>query len=278
MIEDILVCLEGSASSACAIDAAIGLGRQLRARLAGLAIVDEPDIRAGEPTGIGGSSYKAQRDEALLADAHRHAQAWLDGFAQRCRDAGLTAQTLELEGRPVETIVRQMQRYDLTVMGRDVNFRFETHDRDRYTRDMVLRRSGKPMLVVPDAPAPSGSGALIAWDGSTAARRALEAFAASGLAEGRELHVVAVDDDGATAWDMATRGVQLLRAHDLDARVHNVVSLLPVAGAILEQRDKLGAGLVVLGAYVPSRLTRWLWGSVTHEIVEKAPVPLFLHY
>jgi hypothetical protein len=39
--------------------------------MVGLAIVDEPDIRAGTPTGIGGSSFKHERDEALLAEAPR---------------------------------------------------------------------------------------------------------------------------------------------------------------------------------------------------------------
>ncbi len=50
---DILVCLEGSACSASAIDVAIGFARDLGATLVGLAIVDEPDIVAGAATSIG---------------------------------------------------------------------------------------------------------------------------------------------------------------------------------------------------------------------------------
>ena len=42
MIKDILVCLEGSASSDRATDLAIEIARELSARLMGLAIVDEP--------------------------------------------------------------------------------------------------------------------------------------------------------------------------------------------------------------------------------------------
>src|SRR5690348_11302189 len=98
MVENVLVCLEGSASTDRATELAIELAGHLGGQPAGLAVGDGPDIRAGEPTGIGGSSYKAQRDEALLADAHSHAQEWLDRFASRCRDQGVKAQTLELEG------------------------------------------------------------------------------------------------------------------------------------------------------------------------------------
>ena len=46
MIKDVLVCLEGSASSEAATNHAIGIAREVRAQLAGLTIVDEPDIRA----------------------------------------------------------------------------------------------------------------------------------------------------------------------------------------------------------------------------------------
>src|SRR5947209_7245977 len=151
MVKQILVCLEGSSSSKCATEVAIAMARDLGATLVGLAVVDAPDILSNEATGFGGSSYKHDRDEALLADAHEHARAWLDAFADRCRSAGVVAQTSELTGRPAATILDELVRYDLTILGRDVNFRFETEERDARTRDLILRRAGKPVVVVPEA-------------------------------------------------------------------------------------------------------------------------------
>jgi nucleotide-binding universal stress UspA family protein len=87
-----------------------------------------------------------------------------------------------------------------------------------------------------------------------------------------------VDDDGATAWATATRGADLLSELGIAASVHNLVPPGSVAEAILARREKLDAGLMVLGAYTRSRFARMLWGSVTQEIVEKTVVPLFLHY
>jgi hypothetical protein len=84
---------------------------------------------------------------------------------------------------------------------------------------------------------------MVAFDGSTASVRAIRAFAASGLARASEMHVVCVDDNGATAWDLAMRGVQLFSEHNLPAQPVNIVSALPIADALLETRAKIGARL-----------------------------------
>src|SRR5437899_868638 len=143
MIKDILVGLEGSPSSARAVELAIELGHALDATLVGLAVVDEPSIVAGSATSIGGASFKHQRDESLLADAHARAQQWLDAFALQCLQAAAAASVLELRGRPAAMILEELQRHDLTILGRDVNFRFETEETDAQTRDTILRRAGK---------------------------------------------------------------------------------------------------------------------------------------
>src|SRR5438045_2963280 len=100
MIKEILVCLEGSASSDRATSVALSTASALGATLAGLAVVDEPDIRAGTPTGFGGSSFKKQRDDELLRDARDKARTWLSTFEERCRQAGVPARMLEVRGRP----------------------------------------------------------------------------------------------------------------------------------------------------------------------------------
>jgi nucleotide-binding universal stress UspA family protein len=275
----ILVCLEGSASSASAVAWAIELAQVLATTLTGLAIVDEPDIMAAAPTGIGGASYRRDRDAVLLADAHAHATGWLRDFAARGHAAGLSVRALELEGRPADKILEELAHHDFAVFGRDVNFRFETQESDRYTRDRILRRAGKPLIVVPPGAAPSGSSVMILYDGSPAAIRALRGFAASGLGRGRKIYVATVDDDGATAFERATQGCELLlRDFAVAASPENIVSAEPVVDALLARRAKLDAALIVVGGYVPSPFARLVWGSVTHGVLERSVVPVFVHY
>jgi nucleotide-binding universal stress UspA family protein len=278
MIQNILVCLEGSPSGKRAVDMAIRLARQHQARLAGLAIVDEPDIRAGAATGIGGASYKKQRDDALVEDAEQHAERWLAEFSALCRQQEIPARTVEERGRPAATILEEMQRHDLVLMGRDANFKFDLAARDAQTRDAVLHRARKPVIVVPEAAPLDSPRVMLAFDGSSASKRAVRSFAESGLATGSELYVASVDDDGATAWEIATRAVNMLRELDLAAEPRNLVSTLSIAGALLQERERLGARMIVMGAYTRSRLVELVWGSITHELLEKTAVPVYLHH
>lgn len=278
--KEILVCLEGSPTSERALEVATSLGRRLGATLVGMAVIDEPDIRAGQAVGIGGTAYKQQRDEALVKDAEAHAHEWVTRFLERCAVNGIPARPLERRGQPEALIVEEAEKVALTVMGRHVNFRFETNAQDRETRDRVLHRVRKPVVVVPEPEfrGPRGT-VLIAYDGSSAAKRAVESFATSGLGDPEDpVHVVSVGDDGASAYELAERGVRQLVGHGVRATPHSVVSTLSVAEAILKERARFGAWMLVSGAYAHSRVSELIWGSVTRELIEKSDVPLFLHH
>jgi nucleotide-binding universal stress UspA family protein len=279
MIKDILVCLEGSASSEAAVGISIELAKELGARLAGLAIVDEPDIRAGAAVGIGAASYKQERDDALVADAHKRADAWVAAFERQCKDAEVSARALEIVGRPAASILAKMTAHDLTILGRDANFRFETEKEDPETRDQILRRGVRPVLLVPEGTrAPLGKKVLIAFDGSGAAKRAAASFAQTGLAATREVHVATVDDDGAAAWEMANKGVLILRHEGVFAVAHNVVSTLSNAEALFELGRELGAGMIVMGAFAHSRLAHLFGQSAMRGLIEKSGIPLYLQH
>jgi nucleotide-binding universal stress UspA family protein len=278
VIDEILVCIEGSPSGKAAIETGIRIARKLGADLVGLAIVDEPDIRAGAATGIGGASYKKVRDDALVEHAEAQVEKWLNEFSARCREAGVAARALEERGRPAATILARMETYDLVLMGRHANFKFETTANDSNTRDQILHRTRKPVLVVPEEEPPATNKILTAFDGSSAAKRAIASFADSGLGAGAEITVACVDDDGATAFELASRGVELYGQLGIKAQAMNIVSVLPIADALLEARAKLGASMIVMGAYAHSKIAQLLWGSVTRELVEKTPVPLYLNH
>lgn len=264
---EILVCLDGTANSARAVEVAIGLARSLPAGLVGLAIVDEP---AGEP---GGDGSEGTPRSALS----RRARTWLSGFVARGRAAGVAVRTLDATGSPAELILAEVPRRDLTVLGRDAN-RFALRDHDRFSRDRVLRRAGRPIVVVPDRVASAGRAVVIAYDGSAAATRALRSFADLRLARSREIHVVTVDSDGARAFETATRGCALLGQLGIRAIPDHLVASESTAAALLARSLRIGAGLIVVGGYIPSPRARAAWGSVTHEVVEHAVVPVFLHY
>jgi nucleotide-binding universal stress UspA family protein len=279
MIKQTLVCLEGSPSCTSATQTAIAIAREHQGSLVGLAIVDEPDIRAGAATGFGGTTFKRERDEALLADAHKQATDWLALFERRCREAGVQARALEVVGRPAASILEEAAKHDLTVIGRDANFRFETDPNDAETRDAVLQRAAGPVLIVPEsATGPIGRHVVIAYDGGQAAARAAESFASSGLARGRAIHVATIDNNGARAWEVASRGVALLAERGVAAEAHNIVTAVSNIEALFRFCNEVDAGLVVMGAFAHSRLAQLFHGSVTRGLVDKTEIPLYLQH
>jgi nucleotide-binding universal stress UspA family protein len=274
---EILVCLEGSASTSRAVDVAIDLARSLPAGLVGLAVVDQAGVTGSAPR-VGGAGLRRRRRAAPRGDAHQRARAWLADFVARGRAAGVAVRARQVAGRPDETIRSEAPHHDLTVLGRDVRFRIDASDHDRYTRDRILRRAGRPLIVVPERIAPAGPAVLLAYDGSAAATRALRSFADCRLARSREVHVATVDGDGARALEIALHGCELLGQLGVRAVPENVVSSESTAAALLARCARINAGLIALGGYIPSPLARLVWGSVTHEVVERATVPVFLHY
>jgi nucleotide-binding universal stress UspA family protein len=253
MIKDILVCLEGSPGTVRAIELALELAREHGARLVGLAIASNGNQHDG-------------------VDEHR---ARLEARGQA---VGVSTRTLQVHGQPAATILEEMTAHDLTILARAASFLVEGQAEVGETRDNVLHHARKPVILVPEAPVRAEHDVLIAYDGSSAAKRAVTSFAESGLAQGRNVHVTSMHDDGEQAWEMASRGVELLRERSIAAKPRSLVSALPIAEALLGLRRKLGAGLLVSGAYARSRLSEMIWGSVTRALIDETPVPLFLHH
>jgi nucleotide-binding universal stress UspA family protein len=276
MLKNILVGLEGSTGTAQATELAIALGKVDGASLVGLAIIDAPAITAGAAMGIGGSSYKHERDDALLTEAKQLARDAEQRFLAQTRAAGLEARVVEITGKAADTLLTELEHYDLGLLGRYANFRFETDTTDLRTWDTVVHGATKPLIIVPEGPLAKGRGAVIAYDGSLAAQRAIRLFVERGLHRDRKVHVVTVNDSGAVAWELATQASGELGNLGVSSEVHNIVSVLPIADALLEVAGQVDAGLIAMGAFAHSRLRNLFRGSVTQQLVEKTTVPLFL--
>ena len=103
-----------------------------------------------------------------MADAHVQAKAWLAKFRRRCDQAGVVTRSLEVVGRPAASILHEMEKHDLAVIGRDANFRFETDANDASTRESILTHAIRPVVLVPEPSVGLGSKAPVAFDGSAA--------------------------------------------------------------------------------------------------------------
>ncbi len=282
MIKSVLVYIDGSSSSKAATLAAIKIAREQKANLVGMAIVHEPGVHAGRSTSISGSSFEYIRDKSQLVDASTRAAGWLATFESHCRSAGIPVEVLKIVGRPAESLLAEIGRHDLTLIGSESDFQFETARDIRSTREKILRRASRPVLLVPSgttgASGPLGSRVLVAYDGGRVAQRALASFATSGLGQSREVHIATVGDDGAKAMEVAMQAAASLRTSGIKATAHSIVSVLPDSDALVEFGTKLGAGLVVMGAFARPRIKELFSISLTRALVASSPTPIYLQH
>jgi nucleotide-binding universal stress UspA family protein len=274
MLKRLVVGVNGSKFSRAAQELALRCAADHQAELVGVAVVDLPHLVHSEPVSIGGTAYKAERDQTVAQAAESEAAELLATFEQHCLAAGVRGRSLKLEGDPAQLLVREAQRGDLLVVGH----KGEPLGDGAVTRTLerVLRSASCPVLCVPAAPAAGGS-VLIAYDGSPQSAKALHAFRSLGLAKGRELHILTVAHDVAHQ-DAADVAEDYLRAHGEQAQRHVETAKVPVAAAILAEAQRLGVGLLVMGSYGKPRLREMVFGSVTASVLEESPVPIFLYY
>lgn len=274
MLKTILVGLNGSQHSQAAVDVALAWAAQHGARLLGVAVVDTPRVTPPESVPLGASAFKRSRDEAVLQSAAHDADQLLEDFRTRCAQAGVVARAQQVEGDPAMVLAVQAQQADLIVVGRKTVALGAT-EQPSLVHTKLLRHLSRPVLSVASANA-GQSAALIAYDGSIQAAKALHMFVALGLAEGRDLHVLCVSRQP------EERHVELagafLGAHGYAAHLHVQTTKLSTEADILEEAVRLDVGLLVMGSFGQPKLKEMMFGSVTSAILDNSPIPLLLYH
>ncbi len=276
MLRTILVGLDGSEDSDSALELAIRWAKRFDALLVGMGCVDEPGIHGPEEFLVG-EAYFDRLNSDLLAETRTRVEGALSRGALRCAEAGVAFKPLEDVGTPYVQILAEAQRFDLIVLGRQTHFRFGWEEEPDVTLSKVLADSPRPVVAVPEEPE-GGEAVVVAYDGSLQAARALYAFEASGLGQGREIHVVSIAGDKKDAARCADRAVEFLKWHRLVALPYPVDSVRPPAEVLLEMIRLREAGLLVMGAYGQPVLREFFLGSTTRTMLEKGTAPMFLYH
>lgn len=277
MLRSILVALDDTPGAQAARDAAIALARRTGAALAAAVVLDRPHTENDhEPVPIGGAAFKARRDARLTEQAEAEAQAALAACAAAAGDQPYTS--LRLEDAPEPALVRAGAAHDLIVIGRDCTLgREQANGGVAPVIEALLRDGARPLLVVPPAAGlrPDGP-VLAAYDGSAPAREAFQMFALLGLAGSDPVRVAAVAGSPERALALAGEGCAILRNHGLAATELACADGDP-ADILLAEVTRIGARLLVMGAFGGGSLMRLLVGSTTDLLLRDSPVPIFIH-
>ena len=123
-------------------------------------------------------------------------------------------------------------------------------------------------------PASLGDTIVVAWNGSTETARAVS-FAMPFLVRARQVIVLTVKGatvDGPSGEEIAA----MLRLHEVPATALSQDDDRRSPGATILAQARLGADLLVKGAYTQSRLRQLIFGGATRHILEHAELPILM--
>jgi len=266
--------MDGSPHGEAAAGLAIGWAQRFGSQLVGLGVLDEPTITRPQPVSFGATSFKRERDETLLARAHDRVREFLELFRDRCEAASVPCAIVEDVGMPHEQIVLETTACDAVVLGKETHFHLETQDTPDETLSRVLRRSPRPVIIVP-RDSTDGEGVLVAYGYGQEIVRTLQTFTLLGLAGAEMVVVLSVAPDGATVAPRLRRAGEYLAAHGVSHRLRPVISDAQPAEVILEEVRRRRPRLLVMGAHGHHPVRELFFTSVTRAVLKEAPVPVF---
>ena len=278
--QDVLVVVTNTADDEAALAAADDLCTQMGGRAT--ALLASPF----QPSYVMGDAYDggAQIWGVIIAELAKGAAKEGAHLRQRLERATAPFEFRTVEDDPLmsrQQVLMSARHADLSIFTRPAGGVDSAGRNDLL--EAALFESGRPVLVVP----PGHSRPMrfkkivVAWNASREAARAVGD--ACGVLQSAEQIVVVTVDAKPTALGLGQAPGEDIAAHL--AHHHAKVELRNVdamgraeAAAILDVAHSIDADLIVLGAYGHARMREFVFGGVTHELLRRADVPLFLSH
>ncbi len=273
-IKDLAVAYNGGGNADAAVDLGLQMCRKYQASLTG--------IYAATPIRFEGQVSRWVSDDVI--ETLRNAESAVarqieEAFRRRVQSDPPPGGTdfIAEEGQANAVLARQARFHDLLLVGQFT----VSGDAGRPIRaeDLVLR-TGRPLLIVPHSYAvrPFQEYAVVAWDGSRQAARALS-DAMQILETKKRLDIVTVRASGSEAPKTPSAIAKHLSRHGIDAReVTLTASREGIGRTILDHCSQNGPDILVVGAYGHTKLREDLFGGVTRQIMENMTVPVLMSH
>jgi nucleotide-binding universal stress UspA family protein len=275
----VLVFLDPGPPCAARTRVAIDLAKRLGCHLAGVVptgLIDLP-MSADAAAAIG--EFSALAWDALRDQAERVA----DQFREDCHIAGLKSHEAVIdEADKARSLVRHAHCSDLTVLSQADPSALDFRVAQDLVEQVVLN-SARPTLILPHAghTGSIGSNAMVAWDDSREAARAVsDALPLLRLA--RQVEVVSWNEGGAVADKSLRPRLDALRQwlmwQGVSAELRNETPSVDIASAMRSRATDLGADLIVMGAYGHARWAERVLGGATRGLLDTMTVPVLMSH
>ena len=177
----------------------------------------------------------------------------------------------EMPGR--DLVGNRGRLFDLIVVGRPIR---NSPTPTMGLLEAALFESGRPILIAPPKlPRSIGQNIVISWNGSYETPRCIS-FGMPLLMEANAVYVLEIKNgmvSGPTAQDATIH----LHRNGITAEAISIDADRRTAGeAVLKEAEKLGADLLIKGAYTRSRIRQMIFGGITSHILDAAEIPVLM--
>ncbi len=231
-----------------------------------------------------------QGSSEALARTNRHIRKSIDDAADRLRstleelkrERGIEVEWRCLDG-VASTLVPQHARFaDLCILSQDVSL--SRSDTGYTFSEQLLFVTGRPVVFVPAAGSfdTLGRNIMIAWNSSRASTRAVnDALPLIECAEHVTLVAINPEEFAERYGALPPKQmVEHLRRHgaSVEGIWLNQVPAASIADVVQAEAQKLGADLMVAGAFGHPRLWEKMMGGVTRDLLARMSLPLLMSY
>lgn len=274
-IKDLAVAYNASVNADVAVSVATQICAKYQATLTGLYVDTPIRIERHLAHQLGRGVLENFRQVQLEASKEIEAR-----FRGRIAEIGFegAVEWISREGRPNALLARLARHYDLMVMGQFSS----PSDSDRPVRaEELVVLSSAPLVIVPNGyhVRPLVEHAVVAWDGSRPAARAL-ADALQILESNKRLDVLTVSADGNRKGEGETSlpsVITHLQRHGIDAQPVTLSASRDGVGETIIEYCRAGdPDALIMGAYGHAPLREDLFGGVTKTILQHSSVPVFM--
>ncbi len=272
----ILVPLDLSDHTEAALQRACDIASRLKGGITGLTVVDSEGIMESVALPFATELLDFPRPNAVkkFHDATEKLEQAGKRFGETCVTRQVKGRLRTLKGSPAHGILDLIRFHDIGVMGLQSHFHFETESTPGDTLKQVLGGTAVPILLTTAYDTDPLRRALVAYDGSPAATRALHAFVRFWPCYRPEVRIVTQTRDDKTGGHLLDEAQKFLQSHGIT----NITTEL-VSGSLIDtvEQDHLEwAEWIVAGIRSKPLIKRMLLGSFTRFLMEKSHRVLLL--
>ncbi len=205
---------------------------------------------------------------------NEHARAVRAEFEQRCREAEIAGRLVVDVGEVASRICERSAWVDMTVVRLSHPPRPEPWAKLSSGFHNLIRHCASPLLVTPRPTVTRLGRAVVAYNGSLKADRALQVASYLARRWRMALAVVCVGAGGSNPEAILARARAELDARGLTATYH--VETGPVAEVLLKQAGDLGSDLVVTGGYGRGPFLEIALGSTVDHLLRRSLIPTLI--